>query len=1329
MIKKSEAGQSPLPVYFYCTRSAAEPERSKPNAVFASILRQLTCSHPDAPFLTPVIEMYKSRGEGFNSNGLDLDDSRDLIINLTENYGMTIIIVDALDESDPQLRQSLLDAFEYVLKESAGLVKIFVSSRNDRDIVDTLREYPNLDISSDRNTADIEKYVKSETHSLVKKRQLLRNSSAKEEMAGLIIERLSSGADGMFRWVSLQLDVLRAFKRDEDIRARLGKLPRELKQLYLEVYNNLIADQDEIGRSIINNTLKWLLCAKEEMSASVFLHAVAANLNTDGDISIDSLLDLCNNLVVYDESLNVFRFAHLSVREFLEQNQGFGELSCDIVAAECCLLQMIASSKCPTTEHLMSDKQLLRLRRSPDFAKSSSRATFTEYAGNYWTDYSRQIPSEAISDSKSLGRILWFFFLEDTGSHSPLRRWAQRHCDHVLSYRASEASMKLQTLLTSYPDHPSTAFLVASYCGFTNILRSYLKDARLNEERKCQGLLLALMNAQYTVFDILVEDKSTLTVTEPLLIHAVNLLDKGRIELLLDQAPETILTDRVFSAILEKLNDWDDEKVIMLMNRCPGLTIGVRALEAAVRRARPKTFRLLVARVAEPSLTEAMLQFKRPGSELEEREYIENIEILLNITRESSLLPDLIASAAGLGDKRFLEMMLEKAPAGNITENVMIRALQSGIEFSNLTLKHGGKITDAMLDRVALYCGVKEWQTLVEQAHKPIIDVKRLRLAVENWRDDYGVLNLLLDHAEESMLINCAAELICYTARNCQHDQSLRVLLNRTKNVEISQDMLWAATLNSHMGRLGCVQMLMERSSQLQITADMLIIAACHGHDGFDLFKLFLEQECEVEMSEYVLLAAASNWQDGDQIMRFLLEHERAARWKSCWTGDVLAYAARNLSPDLVLDILERSGTEVTTQVLKAAASNSRHGDKLMGLLLARANLHVLPDDDLADLLVEAVATPRCGIQMIHILEERFGRIDMTESLMEKCVNRATTNAIEFLLGRTTPGLMTHKVLISAIKNGDLDVGFRIAEKSLHIPITIEILESAAEYGNTDLFRFLWNRSRRSSVPEDVLNAAARNKSYMSVRRFLLEEADLVEISEKTLTTILSCRIEWITCDTLDMLLGQGLQADTTEDAAKTLLINGGIRVKCSLPTKLQLREGSKVTEDIFRIAASVGNERFLEKLTYFCKLGNTPEEWLDIARLRNAVGSDDRDKLKSLLARGVDPDVADPYGETPLFLAAILGLEVAAQMLLSAGALPDGGPDCKNSPLCRAAKFGRYEVVQILLDAGASIDFVNDQGKTPAMIAKERGRILVLKYLDQHKLKQERVAREPSES
>lgn len=196
-MKRRGISNASQPLYFYCARSAAEPERSEPAAVFASLLRQLSCLQPGAPIPAPVVAKFEQQGKGFKSKGPDLGDCLDLIIVLVKKYDITTIIVDALDECDFETRQSLLDAFEDILRESAGLVKIFLSSRDDFDIVCTLREYPNLDISSDKNSADIHTFVRQETKTLVRKRQILRHSTARNEMQALIIDQVSSGADGM----------------------------------------------------------------------------------------------------------------------------------------------------------------------------------------------------------------------------------------------------------------------------------------------------------------------------------------------------------------------------------------------------------------------------------------------------------------------------------------------------------------------------------------------------------------------------------------------------------------------------------------------------------------------------------------------------------------------------------------------------------------------------------------------------------------------------------------------------------------------------------------------------------------------------------------------------------------------------------------------------------------------------------------------------------------------------------------------------------------------------------------------------------------------------
>lgn len=189
--------QSPPPVYFYCSRNPAERGRSDPPSIVASIARQLSCLQPGDPLLGPVITAHKKREiDAFAAGSLRLDESRALIMELIEHYPMVTIIIDALDECDPDTRSELLDTLEFILQESATLIKIFVSSRDDQDIVCQLQVYPNLEILSNRNSDDIAKFVQVETQKLMKRRPL-RFSTRKEELQQIIIDQVTAGAHGM----------------------------------------------------------------------------------------------------------------------------------------------------------------------------------------------------------------------------------------------------------------------------------------------------------------------------------------------------------------------------------------------------------------------------------------------------------------------------------------------------------------------------------------------------------------------------------------------------------------------------------------------------------------------------------------------------------------------------------------------------------------------------------------------------------------------------------------------------------------------------------------------------------------------------------------------------------------------------------------------------------------------------------------------------------------------------------------------------------------------------------------------------------------------------
>jgi hypothetical protein len=198
-IRAFYAGQSPPPVFFYCSRNTAEPGRSNPEVIIASIARQLSSLQPQYPLLRPAITNYlKKEAEGFASGALRINESCALIIQLVEHYPLTTIVIDALDECNPEKRADLLETLETILRDSSHLVKIFVSSRDDQDIVCHLKDYPNLEIASSRNMDDIVSFVKSETRVLITKKKLLRFSSNKDELEEVIVNQVTQRASGMY---------------------------------------------------------------------------------------------------------------------------------------------------------------------------------------------------------------------------------------------------------------------------------------------------------------------------------------------------------------------------------------------------------------------------------------------------------------------------------------------------------------------------------------------------------------------------------------------------------------------------------------------------------------------------------------------------------------------------------------------------------------------------------------------------------------------------------------------------------------------------------------------------------------------------------------------------------------------------------------------------------------------------------------------------------------------------------------------------------------------------------------------------------------------------
>ncbi|KAI9763081.1 MAG: hypothetical protein M1840_000928 [Geoglossum simile] len=441
--------------YFYCTRNPAEPERANPAEILRSIVRQLSCPRPGHPIMKPVTAKYNQREDSFMLTKLTSGDCLELIIELTEMYPLTTIFLDALDECDPNTRHELLEALDDIIQKSAGLVKVFVSSRDDQDIVWKLRDSPNLYICSSDNAEDIRRFVHQEVWQSIERGRLLRGFVS-DDLARTVIRTLVDGAQGMFRWASLQLQHLCSSKivLEDDLREEMGKLPRGLADSYSMIYEQ-ISESGPRSRSVALRALKWLMCAERRLSAAEFIAAVSTDSEgVHTKISGSQMLDICCNLIVLDIHLDVFRFAHLSVREYLEGRWKNATASAHAMAAERCLLVCLANSR---FNHLTSDAML-------------ANRTFENYAVLYWAVHCQMSGERLLSE----GRLGEMFreFTEDYDIIPSYEEWTA-----LATFHLSQGPLipyQLEKRVWQMVSSPADPILAACIWGFPGVVQRSL---------------------------------------------------------------------------------------------------------------------------------------------------------------------------------------------------------------------------------------------------------------------------------------------------------------------------------------------------------------------------------------------------------------------------------------------------------------------------------------------------------------------------------------------------------------------------------------------------------------------------------------------------------------------------------------------------------------------------------------------------------------------------------------------------------------------------------------------------------------------------------------
>ena len=173
--RKTSTPPPPL-AYFYCSKKGADTRTKSSLEILCALLRQLTGRDTQLPLRgTAALEFQRRKdfydGTGAQISRLNIDEAVTHILNIAADDPI-IIVLDALDEVDEAERGDLFRSLEKILQESQNVAKIFVSSRNDGDIVDAFQHHSNIKIEEGMNGEDIRKFAECKVQEAIKKKRL-----------------------------------------------------------------------------------------------------------------------------------------------------------------------------------------------------------------------------------------------------------------------------------------------------------------------------------------------------------------------------------------------------------------------------------------------------------------------------------------------------------------------------------------------------------------------------------------------------------------------------------------------------------------------------------------------------------------------------------------------------------------------------------------------------------------------------------------------------------------------------------------------------------------------------------------------------------------------------------------------------------------------------------------------------------------------------------------------------------------------------------------------------------------------------------------------------